>query len=62
MRCIFTRSDPDLLRARWFIAFSLGIANIGGAAIPPVATTARVLVVNADARMLVEQSLAALVA
>jgi adenylate cyclase len=33
MRCIFTRSDPELLRARWFIAFSLGIANIGGAAI-----------------------------
>jgi adenylate cyclase len=32
MRCIFTRSDPEIQRARWFIAFSLGIANIGGAA------------------------------
>jgi adenylate cyclase len=33
MRCIFTRSDPEIQRARWLTAFSLGLANIGGAAI-----------------------------
>lgn len=33
MRCIFTRSDPEIRRARWITAFTLGIANITGAAI-----------------------------
>lgn len=33
MRCIFTRSDPEIRRARWLTAFTLGLANIGGAAI-----------------------------
>jgi adenylate cyclase len=33
MRGIFTRSDPEIGRARWMTAFSLGLANIAGAAI-----------------------------
>jgi adenylate cyclase len=33
MRCIFTRSDPEIQRARWMTAVSLGLANIAGAAI-----------------------------
>ena len=33
MRGIFTRSDPEIRRARWLTAFMLGVANIGGAAI-----------------------------
>lgn len=48
-RCIFTRSDPALRRARWFSAVALVLANIGGAALtfaigvfafPPAAITA----------------------
>ena len=33
MRGIFTRSDPEIQRARWMTAFLLGLANIAGAAI-----------------------------
>ncbi len=33
MRCIFTRSDPEIQKARWMTALSLGLANIAGAAI-----------------------------
>jgi adenylate cyclase len=33
LRCIFTRSDPEIRRARWITAFTLALANIGGAAI-----------------------------
>ncbi|HEX4578560.1 MAG TPA: adenylate/guanylate cyclase domain-containing protein [Candidatus Dormibacteraeota bacterium] len=33
MRCIFTRSDPEIRRARWITALTLALANIGGAAI-----------------------------
>jgi adenylate cyclase len=33
MRSIFTRSDTEIRRARWLTAFTLGLANIGGAAI-----------------------------
>ncbi len=33
MRCIFTRSDPEIRRARWATAAALGLANIAGAAI-----------------------------
>jgi adenylate cyclase len=33
MRCIFTRSDPEIQRARWMTAVSLGLANVAGAAI-----------------------------
>ena len=33
MRCIFTRSDPEIQRARWMTAVSLGLANSAGAAI-----------------------------
>ncbi|MHB8717914.1 MAG: adenylate/guanylate cyclase domain-containing protein [Candidatus Dormibacteria bacterium] len=32
MRCIFTRSDPELVRARWFTTIALGLANVVGAA------------------------------
>ena len=33
MRCIFTRSDPEIQKARWMTAASLGLANVAGAAI-----------------------------
>jgi adenylate cyclase len=33
VRCLFSRSDPEIRRARWFIAFSLGLANLSGAVI-----------------------------
>ena len=33
IRCVFSRSDPELLRARWFTIISLGVANVIGAVI-----------------------------
>ena len=33
VRCLFTRSDPELLRARWLTTVSLGLANVIGAAL-----------------------------
>jgi hypothetical protein len=33
MRSIFSRSDPEMQRARWITAFTLCLANISGAAI-----------------------------
>jgi hypothetical protein len=33
MHGIFTRSDPEIRRARWITALTLGLANICGAAI-----------------------------
>jgi adenylate cyclase len=33
MRCIFSRTDPEMQRARWITAFTLCLANICGAAI-----------------------------
>ncbi|MGH7722436.1 MAG: adenylate/guanylate cyclase domain-containing protein [Candidatus Dormibacteria bacterium] len=33
LRSVFTRSDPEIRRARWITALLLGVANISGAAI-----------------------------
>lgn len=58
MRCIFNRSDPEIRRARWITAVTLGMANIIGAAItfviallafPTSAVTDRGVVILASA-------------